>query len=229
MRKRAWAYVRRNALGCLALFVALGGTTYAATQLPKDSVGSRTVKNQSLKGVDVRAESLTGSDIDEKTLDCAGIPGCLLGGPPGPPGPAGPQGPEGPQGDPGPDQITKSEGDVLVVNGGGTAVRPVFDLPGAASMSIACHEGFGSSVFLTNPTSDLMRYWLDEGATNPTSGLTSGGALDAYSTQQTQPDSQTWRGSYPAGTFTAIVFTTTENNGPMLRRCQWSAQLIVDE
>jgi len=37
----------------LALIVALGGTGYAATQLPKNSVGSKQVKNGSLKAKDI--------------------------------------------------------------------------------------------------------------------------------------------------------------------------------
>jgi hypothetical protein len=37
-------YLKRHHVGILALFVALGGTTYAATQLPAGSVGSRQLR-----------------------------------------------------------------------------------------------------------------------------------------------------------------------------------------
>ena len=41
-------------VGLLALVVAMGGTTYAAVKLPKNSVGSQQVKNGSLKAKDLR-------------------------------------------------------------------------------------------------------------------------------------------------------------------------------
>ena len=47
-------HLRSNAVAYLALFVALGGTSYAAVQLPKDSVKSKQVKNRSLKAVDFK-------------------------------------------------------------------------------------------------------------------------------------------------------------------------------
>ena len=47
-----------NAISVLALFVALGGTTYAAVKIKADSVGSRHVRDDSLSGEDVREGSL---------------------------------------------------------------------------------------------------------------------------------------------------------------------------
>ncbi len=38
------AYIRRNHLGIVALLVALGGTSYAATQLPVHNVGTRQIQ-----------------------------------------------------------------------------------------------------------------------------------------------------------------------------------------
>jgi hypothetical protein len=37
-------YLRRHHIGLIALFVALGGTTYAATQLPSNSVGTAQIR-----------------------------------------------------------------------------------------------------------------------------------------------------------------------------------------
>ncbi len=37
-------YLRRHHIGIIALFVALGGTSYAATQLPVNSVGTRQIR-----------------------------------------------------------------------------------------------------------------------------------------------------------------------------------------
>jgi hypothetical protein len=90
-------FLRGNAIGMLALFIALGGTTYAATALPKNSVGTKQLK----KG------AVTKAKINKKTIkQLKGNTGPA--GPQGPAGPAGPtgatgaQGPQGIQGPPGP-------------------------------------------------------------------------------------------------------------------------------
>ena len=215
-----WAHMRRNVVSYLALFVALSGTAYAAVQIPRNSVGSGAVKNESLRGKDIRADSLTGLDIAENTL-------ALPAGPQGPKGDPGPPGAPGSPGAPGPDQITESSGSFIHA-GGGAGTQPIFDLPGPASMSMACSWLQGTSVVLTNPSSESMVWWLDEGGANPRRGFTQDNALDAFSTTQTEPDSQIWRGSYADGSFTAFVFTFTTTT-TSYRICEWSAQLIVDQ
>jgi hypothetical protein len=62
----------------LALFVALGGTGYALTQLPKNSVGAKQLRKGAVRkaelrrsavsGPKVRDDSLTGSDVLEPSL-----------------------------------------------------------------------------------------------------------------------------------------------------------------
>ena len=83
-------HMRHNVVAYLALLVALSSGAYAATSLPRNSVGSRQIKNDSVRGV----------DVDEPSLDCSAIPDCLEGteGPAGPQGATGPQGPAGPAG-----------------------------------------------------------------------------------------------------------------------------------
>ena len=39
------AYLRRHHIGLLALFIALGGTSYAAAKLPRNSVGSQQIRS----------------------------------------------------------------------------------------------------------------------------------------------------------------------------------------
>jgi hypothetical protein len=46
--KRAVSHLRANAVAYLALFVALGGTSYAAVSLPSNSVGNRQIRNHSI-------------------------------------------------------------------------------------------------------------------------------------------------------------------------------------
>jgi hypothetical protein len=67
-----------NVTATLALFIALGGASYAATQLPRNSVGSAQIKrngvtntdiaNNAVTGAKVRTGSLDGTDIDLATL-----------------------------------------------------------------------------------------------------------------------------------------------------------------
>ena len=65
-------------VACIALTVALGGTSYAAITLPKNSVGTKQLKKNAVTGLKVKANaitspkvasnSLTGSDINEASL-----------------------------------------------------------------------------------------------------------------------------------------------------------------
>jgi hypothetical protein len=57
-----------HAIGLLALLIALGSGAYAATQAPKNSVSTSSVRNSSLTGLDVKNNSLTGNDLKESTL-----------------------------------------------------------------------------------------------------------------------------------------------------------------
>lgn len=74
-----------------ALAVALGGTGYAATSLPRNSVGAPQIKANAITGAKVKDGSLQSAD-----LSAAARSG--LAGPRGAAGPAGPVGPVGPQG-----------------------------------------------------------------------------------------------------------------------------------
>ncbi len=61
-------HVRRNVIAYLALFVALGGTSYAAVSLPPNSVGTGQLKNGAVTGPKVKAKSLTAGDFAAGTL-----------------------------------------------------------------------------------------------------------------------------------------------------------------
>jgi hypothetical protein len=52
-----------NVVATLALFVALGGTSFAVTQIT-----SRDIKNRSIQRVDVKKNALTGGEINESKL-----------------------------------------------------------------------------------------------------------------------------------------------------------------
>ena len=48
---RILSHLRGNVVAYLALFVALGGTSYAAVALPANSVGARQIRNHSITPV----------------------------------------------------------------------------------------------------------------------------------------------------------------------------------
>src|SRR5207237_319890 len=54
-----------NVTATLALVVAMSGVGYAATALPKHSVGGKQVINDSLRGRDIKESSLTGINADK--------------------------------------------------------------------------------------------------------------------------------------------------------------------
>jgi len=103
MLRRIGAYVGRHHLGLLALFVALGGTSYAATSLgPRNSVGSAQVVNGSLQSVDLSAKA-------RKALKGRrGLRG--VAGQQGVPGATGPSGAQGLPGAPGLQGLTGAIG-----------------------------------------------------------------------------------------------------------------------
>jgi hypothetical protein len=55
-------------VACLALIVALGGTSYAAIRLPANSVGTKQLKKGAVTGVKVKSNTLTGNQINESKL-----------------------------------------------------------------------------------------------------------------------------------------------------------------
>lgn len=61
-------YLGRHHLALLALFVALGGVSYAAVKLPANSVGTRQLKANSVIGSKVKNGSLTGADVNASSL-----------------------------------------------------------------------------------------------------------------------------------------------------------------
>ncbi len=74
-----------NVVATLALFVALGGTSYAVVSLPRDSVGHRQVRAGAVRSSEVKDGSLRTSDLSSQARTS-------LRGVKGNPGPAGPQG-----------------------------------------------------------------------------------------------------------------------------------------
>ena len=93
-------------IALIALMVALGGTGYAVTKLPRGSVGAAQVKKNAINSTHVRNGSLRAVDFAR---------GQLPAGPQGPQGAAGPAGPAGRDGVG--DIVTVDSGDRYVSSG----------------------------------------------------------------------------------------------------------------
>ena len=91
---KSWRFPVSPALvvSVIALVVALGGTSYAAFSLPRNSVGSGQLKTGAVTGRKVKGHSLLAADFKA---------GQLPRGPQGAKGNTGAQGPQGPKGDTG--------------------------------------------------------------------------------------------------------------------------------
>ncbi len=75
-----------NAVSLLALFIALGGTSYAVIKLPASSVGNRELKRDAVTGSKIRDGSVAARDLAKDAV---------ARGPRGPEGPSGPAGTSG--------------------------------------------------------------------------------------------------------------------------------------
>jgi hypothetical protein len=74
MKRFFWPPSPAAVIACVALFVALGGGAYAATQITSQDVKNNSLLSidlkdgEGVKGVDVKNNSLKGKDIDESSL-----------------------------------------------------------------------------------------------------------------------------------------------------------------
>jgi hypothetical protein len=130
-------YVRHHHIGLVALFLALGGTAYAAS-LPRNSVGPSQIKKNAVTSAKVMNRSLLARDFKRGQLPrgAAGRPGAL-----GPLGPIGPRGATGPQGERGPSDAYGASFDDRTLTGD----LAFLDLPAGNYLVTA-------NAYLENPT-----------------------------------------------------------------------------
>jgi hypothetical protein len=67
------AYVRRHHIGLIALFVALGGTSYAATRLPSNSVGSGQIRAGAVSAAKIRDGAITAEKLSPELRARLGV------------------------------------------------------------------------------------------------------------------------------------------------------------
>jgi hypothetical protein len=103
MPPKALSHLRSNLVAYLALFVALGGTSYAAIELPSGSVGARELKRNAVTAAKLGSGAVRSAKVKDASLLARDFaPGQLPAGPPGAPGPKGDNGNPGPAGPAGP-------------------------------------------------------------------------------------------------------------------------------
>ncbi|MCK9249274.1 MAG: hypothetical protein M0P31_09915 [Solirubrobacteraceae bacterium] len=104
-----------------ALFIALGGTSYAAVTLPRNSVGTKAIKKSAVTSAKIKRNAVTSAKVRNRSLTLADLSPKTVdalkggGGPAGPTGPAGAPGPQGPQGPQGATGATGAAGPAGIV------------------------------------------------------------------------------------------------------------------
>jgi hypothetical protein len=95
-------FIRRHVMSpamivaCAALIVALGGVSYAAARLPRNSVGTVQLRKKSVTGAKLKRSAVTSAKVKNGSLLAADFKAGQL--PAGPKGATGPKGAAGPKG-----------------------------------------------------------------------------------------------------------------------------------
>lgn len=165
-------HVRSQLVGYFALFVALGGVSYAAVALPKNSVGSRQIKNGQVKHTDIAKNAVTSVNVKDGSLLSADFkPGQLVAGAPGPQGPAGVQGPKGDTGAPGAPGANGADFTTATTLGSGQTLTGQWSISGGAPPSTYVNDAvtFRIPLHAGIPAANT-HYVPDGGTTAPCTG-----------------------------------------------------------
>lgn len=184
-----------------ALFVALGGTSYAAYSLPKNSVGAQQIRKNAVRASEIKKDAVRSSEVKDGSLKAKdfadgeleqgvqGIPG--LKGAPGAPGAPGAKGDKGDKGDPGAfSAIVTYRKDYVLNDGQSTA-----DLADPTLANVAC--GAGQSLI----SGGVNFSTINHGDARITGSSPRKGTIDAQVVPSDGDVSTIWRGTAinPAG------------------------------
>lgn len=87
-----------NVTSVVALFIALGGTSYAALTLPRNSVGSTQIRSRAVGPSELRTQAVSGRSVRDKSLTIKDVSPATRSALKGEQGAQGAQGPQGPAG-----------------------------------------------------------------------------------------------------------------------------------
>jgi hypothetical protein len=175
-----------NVMSTLAVFIALGGSSYAAIQLGANSVRSVNIKNGAVKKRDLGRNSVNSSKVVNGSLMTQDFaPGQLPRGEPGPQGERGPQGEQGPTGSVDTsnfyDTAASDSRYMQAANGRSfmTAVAPGADFQvqagdaGKWRMIFSCADPTSapSTLQFANSSDSAVNLFTDDGSANPTHTL----------------------------------------------------------
>jgi hypothetical protein len=139
-----------NVMSTTAVFVAIGGTSYAAITLPRDSVGERQIKSRAIGAKELKRGAVGSRAIKNRrirTVDLARSTRAALTGEQGPPGP------------PGASPLTLRAS--ITSTGGSIAGSPVGSDPQGSNRRVL---NFGTPLTGCVPTATLARNDGDPGA-----------------------------------------------------------------
>ena len=177
-RTRRLSYA--NVMSSLALFIALGGVSWAAATLPANSVGKRQLKDNAVTGAKVANGSLRAADFARGALQAgpqgpagpAGAVGAAGAGPAGAAGAAGPRGEPGAKGDKG-DKGDRGEqgpaglsacdsllcpGNDLINNGRVSVTIDGFDIGSGTAYRAGCATPATCTVRVGGPTGSSLGF-----------------------------------------------------------------------
>jgi len=173
-----------NVMATVAVFIALGGTGYAISKLPKNSVKSPQIARSAVKKSEIATGSVRSSEVlDGSLLGTDFAPGQIPTGKTGPPGPPGDPGDPGAPGAPGPTYAeVESNGDpVATPDSPNLFIAPIttpnaghllvmLQAPSAAGIKVTCSAGNGSAgLYVDNVPVPDTRVPLVSGSAIPVS------------------------------------------------------------
>jgi hypothetical protein len=142
-----------NVMATTAVFVALGGTSYAVASLPRNSVGTNQIRSEGVRSGDIRDRGITLRDISRDARES-------LEGQRGPAGARGAIGLKGDKGDPGITQVVNVDGSQIKIGltiktQGGTVAASDGETTQPGSATATCdgtQRVTGGGVRFDNPT-----------------------------------------------------------------------------
>jgi hypothetical protein len=189
MLVRLLGYLRRNHLALIALFFAIGGTSYAAVSLAPNSVGTRQLKNRSVTLVKIRLGAIAALRGDTGPRGLTGRTGSTghtgPRGPAGARGAAGPTGPTGAQGPAGTFGTVTVRSQTLSVSAG--AQSGVAQTCPAGAVAVGGGASFGPS----NGTSE-GNVWIESSRPDPASGASPTGWFTIVNNSSGTTQAVTW-------------------------------------